>query len=158
MVISLKPTRFPGGWIQSQLWYLGMLLTQRGVLSHWVLDMKEMDLCWEVSIYSARYKALWELPSGVHCDPDPTLHFSLLFSPIWNSGFWVSNFCMQSRLSPSPQGAVHWRHAPLCESLCHQEFISGSALATQALILKVNLLEMETLQDLKVKTSPSFDL
>lgn len=62
VVISLKPTLFPGGWIQSQLWYLWTLLTQSGVLSHWVLDMKEMDLCWEVS--SGRYKALWELASG----------------------------------------------------------------------------------------------
>lgn len=40
VVISLKPTLFPGGWIQSQLWYLGTLLTQNEVLSHWVLASK----------------------------------------------------------------------------------------------------------------------
>lgn len=64
VVISLKPTLFPGGGSQSQLWYLGTLLTQSGALSHWVLGKKEMDLCREASIYSSRYKALWELASG----------------------------------------------------------------------------------------------
>lgn len=42
------------------------ILTQNRVVSHWVLDMKEMDLCWESGIYSSsQIQSLWELASGL---------------------------------------------------------------------------------------------
>lgn len=134
---------FPGGWIQSQLWYLGTILTQSAALSHRVLDMKEMDLCWEVGIYSSKDKALWELAlwTGVHCDPDLTL---LQFGIV---GF--GSACNQV-LVQRPRGQCT-DVMPLSVRAC------AIRSSFQALHWPLKHWYMETWQDLGVKTRPSSD-